>query len=138
MTPNSVDAAGRAKTGEESSSPSVETVDSPLTRNVHRMRIKSGTLNLGGSREDVPADREAEEWVRSFLTMTNLVVLAGSGCSIGLGGTSRTAPSMWDLHELVTALPSYQPAAEALPILDRIDNVEDLLSKCVAARHILE
>ena len=138
MTPNSVDAAERAKTEEESSSPSAETVDSPLTRNVHRMRIKSGTLNLGGSREEVPADREAEEWVRSFLTMTNLVVLAGSGCSIGLGGTSRTAPSMWDLHGLVTALPSYQPAAEALPILDRIDNVEDLLSKCVAARHILE
>lgn len=138
MASDSTRAAGESQLQEQERVPGAKATDFPVAGDGHRMRIKSGTVHLGGSQEEGFASREGEDWLRGFLTMTNLVILAGSGCSIGMRGTSKSAPSMWDLHRLVTTLPLYRSAVEALPILERIDNVEDLLSKCVAARHVLD
>jgi hypothetical protein len=70
---------------------------------------------------------------RELLTSSRLVVLAGSGCSFGLTGSTKSAPMMADLFTLTTRLSGYSELIRSNPQLENYTNVEELLSAVQAA-----
>lgn len=79
------------------------------------------------------ARKEIDEFLQSVLTTPNLVVLAGSGCSLGnVGG-----PSMADLWDKVIAIDGFQNVCSKINYSDQDKWIENLLSRCQMAADFL-
>ena len=80
------------------------------------------------------ARKELDEFLQSMLTTPNLVVLAGSGCSLGeVGG-----PSMEDLWEKAVNINEFQTVCSLVKHLEQDRWIENLLSRCRMALDFLD
>lgn len=84
------------------------------------------------SEED--AREQLSEYLRSVLTTQNLVVLAGSGTSLGMAG----GPSMADLWKRVSSLPGFDEVALAVKQPNNDQWIENLLSRCRMAMQFFD
>jgi hypothetical protein len=79
------------------------------------------------------ARKEIDEFLQSVLTTPNLVVLAGSGCSLGdVGG-----PSMSDLWKEAIKIDGFLAVCSAVKHSEQDTWIENLLSRCQMAADFL-
>ena len=78
--------------------------------------------------------KELSEYLHSVLSTPNLIVLAGSGASLGKAG----GPSMSDLWARVSTLPNFQKAKTAVKHPAEDQWIENLLSSCRIAKRFLD
>jgi hypothetical protein len=115
----------------------------------HWQEIRPDTTHISDSEEKEKilsdgkdAKRILDEMLLSSLQMPNLVVLAGSGTSLG----DVNGPSMRDLWNSAINDDSGQPKTEAIKIMKKVnfvverdeENIEALLSQCEAYLQIME
>ncbi len=80
------------------------------------------------------ARKELAEYLHTVLTTPNLIVLAGSGSSIGKVG----GPSMQDLWQEASKLPNFKEAAAAVKHPGGDEWIENLMSRCRMAKQFLD
>ena len=82
----------------------------------------------------VGARKEIAEYLHAVLTTPNLIVLAGSGTSLGKVG----GPSMQDLWKEASKLPNFKEAAAAVKQPTGDEWIENLMSRCRMANQFLD
>jgi hypothetical protein len=80
------------------------------------------------------ARKELSDYLRTVLTTPNLVVLAGSGASLGKVG----GPSMADLWGKASELPNFAAVLAAVRQPPDDKWIENLMSRCIAAQQFLD
>jgi SIR2-like domain len=90
--------------------------------------LKSAQLAAEASR------KQLSEYLHSVLTAPNLVVLAGSGASLGKAG----GPSMADLWDAAVKIPYFKEIAAAVKHPNDDAWIENLLSRCQVAKDFLD
>jgi hypothetical protein len=80
------------------------------------------------------ARKGLSEYLHTVLTTPNLIVLAGSGASLGKVG----GPSMKDLWNEAVKLPKFKEAAAAVKHPPGDEWIENLMSRCRIAKQFLE
>jgi hypothetical protein len=80
------------------------------------------------------ARKELGEYLHAVLTTPNLIVLAGSGASLGKVG----GPSMQDLWNEASKLPNFKQAAAAVKQPAGDEWIENLMSRCRMAKQFLD
>ncbi len=80
------------------------------------------------------ARRQLNEFLQSILSTPNLIVLAGSGSSLGKAG----GPSMKDLWEGARKLPGFEEVVATVKHRSGNEWIEDLLSRCRRAQDFIE
>jgi len=89
---------------------------------------------LGSSAEDVVRPEDFSDFLLDFVNAPNLLVLAGSGTSLGdkVGG-----PSMSKLWGAATGLSGFADVTKAVQHPSSEQNIENLLSRCKSALQFL-
>lgn len=80
------------------------------------------------------ARKELAEYLHAVLTTPNLIVLAGSGASLGKVG----GPSMRELWNEASKLPNFRAAADAVKQPAGDEWIENLMSRCRMATQFLD
>ena len=80
------------------------------------------------------ARKELSDYLRTILTTPNLIVLAGSGASLGKVG----GPSMAKLWKDSSELPKFAEIVAAVKQPEDDQWIENLMSRCLAARQFLD
>jgi hypothetical protein len=80
------------------------------------------------------ARKELAEYLHAVLTTSNLIVLVGSGASLGKVG----GPSMQDLWNEASRLPNFKAAAAAVKHFDGDEWIENLMSRCQMGKQFLD
>ena len=81
-------------------------------------------------KKSAAARKQLSEYLHSVLTTPNLVILAGSGTSLGRAG----GPSMKDLWNKAAKLPNFQNVCTAVKHQSNDEWIENLLSRCRMAK----